>query len=472
MNIRRSITLIIVAGTCGATGGYWYGRSGGTMTPTSFVAEATVATAEERPILYYRDSSGAPFWSAVPKKDDRGRDYLPVYEDESAPAEQKPPTQVSCDLKRIRYYRNPMGLPDTSPVPKKDSMGMDYIPVTDCDEQGNDNTVKVSLDRVQRSGVRIEKVQSRIVERQVRAPAIVRLNERQQFIVTLRTEGYIEELHVNATGEMVKAGQPLFRVYSPGLMQAQLEYTLAARALRTMHDANQGALVDSAAQKLRSLGMPETRIREVEQSGTAQRSVEWPSPASGTILEKRVIDGQRVMPGDELYRIADLSTVWVIAQVAERDIGIITLGTSATVTFRAFPNELMEGRVTFVYPELKAETRTARVRIELPNADGRLMPDMYADVVFHTGAEAASVVTVLASSVIDSGTQQLVLVAKGEGRFEPRVIKAGRRGNGFVEVLDGVKENEEVVTSATFLIDAESNLRAALRSFTQQDALK
>jgi Cu(I)/Ag(I) efflux system membrane fusion protein len=148
------------------------------------------------------------------------------------------------------------------------------------------------------------------------------------------------------------------------------------------------------------------------------------------------------------------------------------LRTSATVTFRAFPNEPMEGRVGFVYPEMKAETRTARVRIELPNPDGRLKPDMYADVVFHAGADGASVIAVPDSSVIDSGTRQLVLVAKGEGRFEPRVVKTGRHGDGYVEVLDGVKESEEVVTSATFLIDAESNLRAALRGFTQQDAPK
>jgi Cu(I)/Ag(I) efflux system membrane fusion protein len=472
MSVRGSIALIIIAGTGGVTGGYWYGRSDTTMTPPSSVAQATAATPKDRPILYYRDPSGAPFWSAVPKKDDQSRDYMPVYDDESVPAAPKPAAQASCDPKRVRYYRNPMGLPDTSRVPKKDSMGMDYVPVTECDEQESDNTVKVNLDRVQRSGVRFEKVQSRTVVRPVRAPAIVRLNERRQSVVTLRAEGYIEELHVNATGEKVKAGQPLFRVYSPGLVQAQLEYLLAAKAMRTLHDANQAALVDSAAQKLRSLGMPATRIRELEEGGTVQRSIEWPSGASGTVLEKKVVEGQRVMPGDELYRIADLSTVWLIAEVAERDIGAMMLGTSATVTFRAFPNEPTEGRVAFVYPEMKAETRTARVRIELANPDGRLKPDMYADVVFHAGADSAGVIAVPDSSVIDSGTRQLVLVAKGEGRFEPRVIKTGRHGDGYVEVLDGVQENEEVVTSATFLIDAESNLRAALKGFTQQDAPK
>jgi len=162
----------------------------------------------------------------------------------------------------------------------------------------------------------------------------------------------------------------------------------------------------------------------------------------------------------------------VIAEVPERDIGSITSGDRATVTFRAFPSQPIEGRVTLVYPELKAETRTARVRIELPNPDGRLKPDMYADVVFHAGAESKPVLAVPDSAVIDSGARQLVLISKGEGRFEPRVIKTGRHGDGYVEVLEGVKEGEEVVTTATFLIDAESNLRAALKGFTQQEPPK
>jgi Cu(I)/Ag(I) efflux system membrane fusion protein len=470
MRLGRVVFLVIVAAAGGAAGGYWYARSTTTMSPSP--AGESTAAAAERSVLYYRDPSGAPYWSATPKKDDQGRDYLPVYEDESSAAAPKGTAQSSCDPKRVLYYRNPMGLPDTSAAPKKDSMGMDYIPVTQCEEQESGDTVKLSLDRVQRSGVRIEKVQSRTVTRPIRAPAIIRLNERKQSVVTLRAEGYIEELYVNSTGETVKKGQPLFRIYSPALVQAQLEYVLATKASRTMHDANQMALVEGAAQKLRSLGMPETRVREIQETGKTQRSIEWPAPTSGTVLEKKVIDGQRVMPGDELYRIADLSTVWVIAEVAERDIGSIALDTSATVTLRAFPNQPIEGRVTFVYPELKAETRTARIRIELPNSGGRLKPDMYADAVFHAGAGAAPVPAVPDSSVIDSGTRQLVLVAKGEGRFEPRVIKTGRHGDGYVEVLEGVKEGEEVVTSATFLIDAESNLRAALRGFTQQEAPK
>ena len=466
------VPVVIVAAAVGAAGGYWYApRQSAVSTPS--VSAATAAAAEDRTILYYRDPSGAPFWSAEPKKDAQGRDYLPVYDDqEGSTAPQPKKSQASGSDRKIRYYRNPMGLPDTSPTPKKDSMGMDYIPVYEGDDQDDGNAVKVTLDRIQRSGVRTEKVELRTVVRPIRAPGTARTNERKLVVVTLRAEGYIEELHVNATGETVKAGEPLFRLYSPPLVQAQLEYALAVKAARDMHDANQTAMVDGAAQKLRSLGMPESRIREIQRGGTVPRTIEWPAPASGTVLEKKVISGQRVMAGDELYRIADLSTVWVIAEVPERDIGSITLGDRATVTFRAFPNQSIEGRATLVYPELKPETRTARVRIELPNPDNRLKPDMYADVVFHAGAEEKAVVAVPDSAVIDSGTRQLVLISKGQGRFEPRAIKMGRYGDGYVEALEGVKEGEEVVTTATFLIDAESNLRAALKGFTQQEPPK
>jgi Cu(I)/Ag(I) efflux system membrane fusion protein len=365
-----------------------------------------------------------------------------------------------------------MGLPDTSPVPKKDSMGMDYIPVTECDQQESGDIVKIPLERVQRSGVRIEKVQLRSVFRSVRAPGIVRLNERRQWVITLRAEGYIEQLYVNATGEKVTAGQPLFRVYSPPLVQTELEYVLAQKAARTGRDADQAALVAGAVEKLRSLGMPQERIRELQASQKVQRSIEWPAPMSGTVLEKKVIEGQRVMAGEELYRIADLSTLWVIAEVAERDIGSVTLGSSAIVTFRAFPSQPVEARVAFIYPDLKAETRTVRVRLEFPNPDGHLKPDMYADIVFRPEADNKPVIAVPDSAIIDSGTRQLVLVSKGEGRFEPREIKPGRHGEGYVEVLEGIKEGEEVVTSATFLIDSESNLRTALQGFTQHQHSK
>ncbi len=288
------VSLVILAAAVGAAGGYWSAPWQATMSARSPSPVSAVA-AEDRAILYYRDPSGAPFWSAEPKKDAQGRDYLPVYDDEEASlAPQPKKAQAKGGERKLLYYRNPMGLLDTSPVPKKDSMGMDYVATYEGDDAEDGNTIKVSLDRIQRSGVRSEKVRLRTVVRPIRAPAIVRINERKLVVVTLRAEGYIEELHANATGETVKVGESLFRLYSPTFVQAQLEYALAVKAARTIHDANQMAMIDGASQRLRSLAIPEARIREIQESGTVPRTIEWPAPSSGTVLEKKVVSGQRV----------------------------------------------------------------------------------------------------------------------------------------------------------------------------------
>jgi Cu(I)/Ag(I) efflux system membrane fusion protein len=465
---------ILAAGlAAGTVGGYWYARPPGGITVSAPSVRA--GTGAERKIVYYRDPSGAPYWSADPKKDARGRDFLPVHEDEDIsfdPDSKKPQSAKSAERK-ILYYRHPMGLPDTSPAPKKDSMGMDYIAVYEGEQKDDGKTIKVSLDKLQRSGVRTEQVEERVIVQPVRAVGAVKIDERRLHIVTLRSDGYIEDLFVNATGQAVRAGEPLFRVYSPQIQQAQTDFMVAIRATgRGVVGSDTERALEGAMQRLRNLGVHENRIREVRETGANPRTIDWPSPADGIVLEKRVINGQRVGAGEELYRIADLSHVWVIADVAESDLAAVTLGTPAAVTFRAYMQQPVEGKVTFIYPDVRIETRTARVRIELPNLDGRLKADMYADVVFNARNGEKPMPTVPTSAVIDSGTKQIVLVAKGEGRFEPRPVKLGRRGDGYVEILEGVEKGEDVVTAATFLIDAESNLKAALQAFTQPEPPK
>jgi Cu(I)/Ag(I) efflux system membrane fusion protein len=383
-----------------------------------------------------------------------------------AVAEQSPSENEG---RKILYYRNPMGHPDTSPVPKKDSMGMDYIPVY-ADEVDDTDTVKVSLDKIQRTGVRTEKVEARSLSRPVRGVGTVQHDESLLWIVTVRSDGYVEDLFVNRTGQHVKKGEPLFRFYSPQIQLAQADFLVALRAEGTSSKAEASRNLAGAMQRLRNLDVPDSRIEEVRNTMANPRTIDWASPATGDIVEKKVIEGQRVMAGDELFRIADHSSVWVVAEVAEADIAAIKVGMRATVTLRAFATQPHEGVVTFVYPEMmKPETRTISVRIELPNPDGNLKPGMYADVVFHDGDGEAPVTAVPNSAVLDSGTRQVVLVAKGEGRFEPRAVKLGLRGEGYTEVREGLEIGEEVVTSATFLIDAESNLKAALQAFSQPD---
>ncbi|GIL06401.1 efflux RND transporter periplasmic adaptor subunit [Betaproteobacteria bacterium PRO7] len=372
--------------------------------------------------------------------------------------------------KKILYYRNPMGLPDTSPTPKKDSMGMDYIPVYEGEEREVDSGVKISPEKVQKLGVRTAKVERRALDAVVRATGRIEVDERRQFTVTSKFEGYIERLYVNSTGQFVARGEKLFDAYSPELLAAQREYAVAAQALAQLKDADPQTvagmkrLADSALARLRNWDVGDDEIAQLAAGGEPRRNLSFRAPVAGVVLEKRAVQGMRFMPGEMLYQIADLSTVWLIADVFEQDIGRVRVGSRATVLLEAYPGQRFDGRVTYVYPTLKPETRSAQVRIELPNPGGRLKPAMYAQVELTTGA--TTVLAVPNSAVIDSGARRVVIVDRGEGRFEPREVKLGGKGDEFTAVLDGVKEGESVVVAANFLIDAESNLKAALGSMT------
>lgn len=426
--------------------------------------------APEGPILYYRDPSGAPSWSAVPKKDASGRPYLPVHDSDEPPLPGTAKKPAVADAgRKILYYRNPMGLPDVSPTPKKDPMGMDYVPVYEGDEANEGSSIKVSLAKIQRSGVRTEPATARILVRPVRGVGTVKYDERRLTTVTVRSEAYVEDLFVNSTGALVRAGEPLFRIYSKDIQLAQVDLNVSISAQARLSSIGPQT-VEGAVQRLRNLGVPERHIQEVKTKGINPRTLDWLSPASGVVIEKKIINGQRLMPGDELYRVADLSRMWVIAEVSELDLAAIKEGMRASVTLRAYPTDPIDGRVTFIYPDLRPETRTARVRIELENKGGRLRNDMYAEVMFHVDADGGAKVAVPEGAVMDSGARKVVFVAKEEGRFEPRDVKLGAHGQGYVEVLEGVAEGEPVVTTATFLIDSESNLNAALKSFTTPEA--
>src|SRR5437016_3009140 len=355
MSRFRGAIILAIGLTAGAAAGYRYARPPASFPDTVSAMQPAVPSAD-RKIVYYRDPSGAPYWSAEPKQDAQGRDYLPVYEDEEVsfdPAPKKSPVTTEGP-RRIRYYRNPMGLPDTSPVPKKDWMGMDYIAVYEGEEQDDGKTVKVSLDKVQRSGVRTETVQTRAIMRPVRAVGTVEHDETRLTVVAMRSEGFIEDLFVNRTGQHVYAGEPLFRVYSPDIQRAQTDL-LSAMSITQGRAAGSevGRSLEGAMQRLRNLGVPESRIREVRDKGVNPRTLDWPAPASGDVIVKRIINGQRVAAGDELYRIADHSHVWVIADVAEGDLSAIRIGTRATVMVRAYMTQPIEGEVTFIYPELR-----------------------------------------------------------------------------------------------------------------------
>lgn len=373
--------------------------------------------------------------------------------------------------KKVLYYRNPMGLPDTSPTPKKDSMGMDYIPVYEGEDQA-DTGIKVSPERMQKLGVRTAAVERRALDAVVRASGRIEVDERRLATVTAKFEGYIEKLYINATGQVVARGAPLFDAYSPELLAAQREYVVAAQGLAQLKDADEQAragikrLADSALARLRLWDVTDDEIARLASTGEARRTLTFRAPAGGIVLERKAVQGMRFMPGEALFQIADLSSVWVIAEVPEQDLGRVRVGSPARVRLEAYPGQAREGRVSFIYPTLQAETRAAQVRIELPNGDGRLKPAMYAQIDIPAAGTAGTQLVVPNSAVIDSGVRRVVIVDRGDGRFEPREVRLAGRGDEFTAIADGLKEGERVVVAANFLIDAESNLRAALGGMT------
>ncbi len=440
------------------------------MKPTVWIASSVMLAAAALAAGYWwganRPAAEAPRTAEVKAASGAATGAAPVAT-ATAPATSAKP--------RILYYRNPMGLADTSPVPKKDQMGMDYVPVYEGEEpQGPE--VKISLDKVQKLGVKTEAVAYRNLARSVRALGTVQVDERSQRTVAPRFEGWIQRLLVNTTGEAVRRGQPLMEVYSPDLVAAQQEYVIAWKGVQTLKDASpeiqasMRTLLDSSLQRLRNWDIAEEELQRLQQEAKPRSTLTLRSPANGVVLEKPSVQGMRFMPGEVLYRIADLSALWVQAEVFEQDLGLVRLGQAAKIRVNAYPDRVFGGKVAFIYPTVTAETRTAKVRIELSNPGLLLKPAMYAEVELAVPQTTAKRLSVPDSAVLDSGNRQLVLVRRDEGRFEPREIKVGARGDGYVEVVDGVREGENVVVAANFLIDSESNLRSAINAFGSQGA--
>ena len=449
----------------------WLVVTGAERPPVRSVAMTTPAAAQQssRPI-YYQDPDGKPSYSLTPKKTQDGRDYraVPASADVSfddAAEEAKPAASTAAAERKIKYYRNPMGLPDTSPVPKKDSMGMDYIAVYEG-EDSDDGSVKLSPGKIQRTGVKSEPVSRRAVKSTVRAPGTIQLDERRVSVVAMRSESFVLKVADVTTGSHVVKGQLLMEVYSPSVTSAAAEYLATITSKTTSGDVQYGR---GSRQRLVNLDVPEAAISAIEKSRAVPTSIEWSAPRDGIVLERSAIEGMRVQPGGVLFRIADHSVMWALIDIAERDLGLIAKGQPATVRARGFPGREFAGKVEVIYPEIKKETRTARVRVELQNPDLILLHDMYVDADIDTGS-GEPVLAVPESAVLDSGSRQIVFIDKGEGRFEPRDVKLGHRGGGYVEIRDGVMQDEQVVVSANFLIDAESNLKAALKGFSESGA--
>lgn len=469
--VAATLSLAVLLGG----GGYWAGtnnlgaRFGLDVVEPALATPKASATAPTGAIIYFRHPGGQPQYSLMPKNADDGRPFVAVRESEDvsfSSAAAKPVTTADgADAgatpadRKILYYRNPMGLPDTSKVPKKDSMGMDYIPVFDGD-QGDASTVKVSLGKLQRTGVKTATAEIVSISRRIQVPATVTLDERLVSIIAMRTDSFVDDVANVTTGGRIRKGDKLFRFYSREIATAASEYAAGGHDVRGNGDAG-------SALRLKNLGVPQEVIDTVANTRQVPTSISYVAPRDGIVLERMATTGMMAKPGDVLFRIADISNVWVMADVPEYDLASVHDGAKVTVSVRSLPGRTFKGVVDLIYPEVDMQTRTTKVRIELPNPDGVLLSNMYADVEIEAGAPNP-VVAVPSSAVVDTGDRQVVFIDKGDGKFEPKDVKLGVRGDDTTEIRQGVAAGDKVVVSANFLLDAESNLNSALSAMTEE----
>jgi Cu(I)/Ag(I) efflux system membrane fusion protein len=328
-------------------------------------------------------------------------------------------------------------------------------------------TVQISSERQQLIGVKIGTVEMRSLQKVIRTVGRVDYDEKRIVTVSLKIGGWIEDLYVDFTGKFVRKGEPLLTIYSPELVSTQEEYLLALRAKKSLikspfpEVAGSGeSLAESARRRLKLWDITDEEIKRLEESGQAKKTVTIYAPFTGFVLEKSAYKGMNVMPGMALYKLADLSVVWLYADIYEYELPYIRLGQQASIQLSYIPGETFTGKAIYIYPSLNPETRTAKVRFEIPNSHERLKPEMYAnvEVKVYLGQKLA----VPEGAIIDTGIRQMAIIDKGSGYFEPREVKVGAKVDNYYEVISGLKAGERVVTSANFLIDSESRLKEAV----------
>jgi RND family efflux transporter MFP subunit len=375
-----------------------------------------------------------------------------------------PPTEATA----ARQWRSPMDPTYIRDAPGKDYMGHDLVPVSD---DGSD-AGKILIDPVtaQNMGVRTEPVARRNLVKTVRTVGLMTYVEGRQFSINSKIDGWIEKLFVNQEGQTIKKGQPLMAIYSPELVAAQQEFLLALRNSRRLAGNPVAEVADSAARLLEAARTRLTywdisagQIEAIEKSGKITKSLTLFSPQSGVVTKKKALEGMRIMAGEELLQVSDLSVIWINADIFEYEMPWVKVGQTATVELPFAGGQTFKGKITYIYPYLNSETRTARARIELVNPGLELKPDMYANITIDAG-RVSDALAIPGNAILRSGKGQMVFVAEGEGRFSPRQVTSGiNDDSGFVQILSGLEEGEKVVVSAQFMLDSESTLREVVR---------
>lgn len=333
-------------------------------------------------------------------------------------------------------------------------------------------TVEISPDKQQLIGVKIAVVAVRTLQKVIRTVGRIEYDERRIATANTKIEGWIEHLHVDYTGRYVNKGEPLAEIYSPDLYATQQEYLHLLQWEKQNAERSNGggsnllsrdsrALVDAARQRLKLWDISDAQIKKIEQSGKPVRTLTLYSPVSGYVVQKPVLKGMRVMPGDKLFDVADLSSVWIVSDTYEYEMSFVKVGQIAAISLSAFPGQEFAAKVDFVYPSLSAETRTSKIRFTMTNPNRQLKPQMFTNVQIKI--PLGNKLAIPQDAVIDTGMRKIVYVDKGEGFFEPREIQTGIRAEGFIEVINGLKSGEKVASSANFLIDSEAKLKGIVK---------
>jgi Cu(I)/Ag(I) efflux system membrane fusion protein/cobalt-zinc-cadmium efflux system membrane fusion protein len=420
-------------------------------------------------IKYWAAPMDPTYIRAEPGKSPMGMDLVPVYEEESE--EKQPKTG-----KKIKYWVSPMDPTYIRDEPGKSPMGMDLVPVYEEEGEEKEPASTIRLDPVtmQNMGVRLGRVQRKPLTKHIRTVGNVTYDETKIYSVNIKFSGWIEKLYVNFVGEDVRKGQPLFDIYSPQLVTTQDEYLLALQQYRSLSNSSyssirEGArrLLEASRTRLHYWDLTDKQIEHLAKTGKARKILTIFSPASGIVTKKNAFEGHYVKEGEEQYSIVDLSTVWVDVDVYEYELPWVRKGMAADMELAYIPGKRFKGKVLFVYPYLETKTRTAKLRLEFPNPGYQLKPGMYANIYLKSVIAKDSLV-IPQEAMIDSGVRQIVFVALGQGKFQPRDVKIGLEGNdNDYQVLEGLKEGEEIVLSAQFMFDSESRLREAIQKMLE-----
>jgi len=465
---KQSFFMFILALGLGVAGGYWYAVE---QEHNDAITSMDTGKKEKKP-LFYRNPMNPGVTSPVPAKDSMGMDYIPVYAGTEPPQEKE---------RKILFYRNPMNPDVTSPVPAKDAMGMDYVPVyADAGSGTKEPAGMVRIDPVteQNIGVRTKVVEKQTISRTIRAVGRVDYDEERIARLHPKTEGWIEKLYIEKTGEKVEKGTILLEIYSPQLVSSQQEYLLALSTLQTLKDSpyediRRGAedMVRTSRERLELLDVPEHQIRELEESRKIKKTLHIHSTFRGIALNIGIREGLYVTPMTELFMLVDLSRVWVYADIYEDELPWVKTGDEVIMQVKGIPGRTFTGQLTYIYPYAESKTRTIKVRLVFDNPEMLLKPDMFATVTIHAESQKDAVV-IPSEAVVRSGMREQVFVVRSPGKFEPREVKLGVSSGGLVQVIDGLKPGEEIVTSSQFLIDSESKLREATAKMIESAAAK